>query len=77
MYTPEMATAFKAITPPKNFGVVLLENEDFITIQIDPKDLINLLDEDKPAVIQYINDVKKTLEDHGAIVMILRQALEE
>jgi hypothetical protein len=77
MYTPEMATAFRAITPPKNFGVVLLENEDFITIQIDPKDLINLLDEDKPAVIQYINEVKKTLEDHGAIVMILREALEE
>lgn len=77
MYTLEMATAFKAITPPNNFGVVLLENDDFITIQIDPKDLTNLLDEEKPAVIQYINDVKRTLEEHGAVVMILREALED
>lgn len=77
MYTPEMATAFRAIVPPKNFGVVLLENDDFITIQIDPKDLTNLLDEEKPAVVQYINDVKRTLEEHGAVVMILREALED
>jgi hypothetical protein len=77
MYTSEMATAFKAITPPNNFGVVILENENFLTIQIDPRDLTTLLDKDKPTVVEYINNVKKTLEDHGAVVMILREAIEE
>lgn len=72
-----MATAFKAITPPNNFGVVILENENFLTIQIDPRDLTTLLDKDKPTVVEYINNVKKTLEDHGAVVMILREAIEE
>jgi hypothetical protein len=77
MYTAEMATAFKAIVPPKNFGVVLLENEDFITIQIDPKELLAVPEEDLEAAVKYINDVKSTLENLGAIVMILREALEE
>lgn len=77
MYTLEMATAFRAITPPNNFGVTILDNDDFLTIQIDPKDLTNLLDEDKPAVVQYINDVKKAFEEQGAVVMILREALED
>lgn len=77
MYTVEMATAFKAITPPKNFGVVLLENPDFITIQIDPKDLIALSDEEKVEAVEYVNKVKKALEQNGAVVMILREALEE
>ena len=77
MYTAEMATAFKAIVPPKNFGVVLLENEDFITIQIDPKELLAVPEEDLEAAVKYINDVKSTLEGLGAVVMILREALEE
>jgi len=77
MYTAEMATAFRAIVPPKNFGVVLLENDDFITIQIDPKELLAVPEEDLEAAVKYINDVKSTLEGLGAIVMILREALEE
>jgi len=77
MYTAEMATAFKAIVPPKNFGVVLLENEDFITIQIDPKELLEIPEEDLEVAVKYINDVKSTLEGFGAVVMILREALEE
>ena len=77
MYTAEMATAFKAIVPPKNFGVVLLENEDFITIQIDPKELLAVPEEDLEVAVKYITDVKSTLEGFGAIVMILREALED
>jgi hypothetical protein len=77
MYTAEMATAFKAIVPPKNFGVVLLENDDFITIQIDPKELMQVPDEDKEQAVKYINDVKKMLEGFGAIVLIIREALED
>jgi hypothetical protein len=77
MYTAEMATAFKAIVPPKNFGVVLLENDDFITIQIDPKELLAVPEEELESAVKYINDVKSTLEGLGAIVMILREALED
>lgn len=77
MYTVEMATAFKSIVPPKNFGVVILENPDFLTIQIDPNDLKKLTDEEKPEAVQYINDVKKAFENLGAVVLILREAIEE
>jgi hypothetical protein len=76
MYTPEMATAFKAIVPPKNFGLTIYDNDNFVTLEINPKDLINLLDEDKPIVVKYINDVKSTLEELGAIVFVVREALE-
>ena len=72
-----MATAFKAIVPPKNFGVVLLENDDFITIQIDPKELLAVPEEELESAVKYINDVKSTLEGLGAIIMILREALED
>ena len=72
-----MATAFRAIVPPKNFGVVLLENDDFITIQIDPKELLAVADNGIEDAVKYINDVKSMLEGFGAIVLILREALEE
>lgn len=77
MYTAEMATAFRAIVPPKNFGVVLLENDDFITIQIDPKELMQVPDEEKEQAVKYVNDVKKTLEALGAVILIVREALED
>jgi hypothetical protein len=76
MYTPDMATAFKAIVPPKNFGLTIYDNDNFVTLEINPKDLVNLLDEDKTAVVKYINDVKSILEELGAIVFIVREALE-
>lgn len=77
MYTPDMATAFKSIVPPNNFGVVILDSDDFLTIQIDPKDLLSIAEEDKVSVVKYINDVKKTFEDLGAVVLIVREALED
>lgn len=77
MYTVEMATAFRAIVPPENFGVTLLDNDDFITIMIDPEDIENLLDDQVDDAVQYIKDVKKALEDNGAIVYIVREALKD
>lgn len=77
MYTPEMASAFKSIVAPNNFGVVLYENDDFITMEIDPKDLVSLPDEDKIKAVEYVNNVKKTLESFGVVVFIVRKALEE
>jgi len=77
MYTPEMATAFKSIVPPKNFGLTILENPDFITLQIDPKDLLDLDETKKQEIVDYINAVKKSLEDLDARIYVVRKPLEE
>ena len=77
MYTLEMATAFKSITPPDNFKLVIMENEDFLTIVIDPEDIENLSDEQVDPAVKYINDVKKALEDEGAVVFVVRDVLED
>lgn len=71
-----MATAFKSITPPENFKVVILENDDFLTILIDPEDIESLLDEQVEPAVKYINDVKKALENEGAIVFVVRDVLK-
>jgi hypothetical protein len=77
MYTPEMAMAFKAIVPPKNFGVVLLENDDFLTIQIEPEEILKLTQDEIPQAVQYINDVKNVLESFGVPVLIVREPLDK
>ena len=77
MYTVEMATAFKSIVPPQNFGVMIYDAEDFLTIMIEPKDLENLDKDQAEEIVKYINNVKKTLEDHGAIVLVVRNSPNE
>jgi hypothetical protein len=77
MYTLEMATAFKSITPPENFKLVVMENEDFLTLVIDPEDIEALSDEQVEPAVKYINDVKKALEDEGAVVFIVRDVLKD
>jgi hypothetical protein len=75
MYTKEMADAFHAIKTPEGFGVTIIDNEDFITVRIDPQDLLNLNDTQKEKIVNYINDVKKALEENKAIVLISREAI--
>ena len=77
MYTPEMATAFHAIESPKNFGIILYENDDYITVKIDTEELLSLNSEEQEVAVKYINDVKNTLENLGAIVLIVREALSK
>ena len=72
-----MATAFKSIVPPENFKVVILENDDFLTILIDPEDIEALADEQVEPAVKYINDVKKALENEGAIVFVVRDVLKD
>lgn len=72
-----MSNAFKAIKAPENFGVTIFDSGDFITMVIDPEDIENLLDNQVDDAVQYINNVKKALEDNGAIVYIVRKALED
>jgi hypothetical protein len=77
MYTLEMATAFKSITPPENFKLVVMENEDFLTLVIDPEDIEGLSDEQVEPAVKYINDVKKALENEGAVVFVVRDVLKD
>lgn len=77
MYTIEMATAFKAIKPPKDFGVIIYDNENFITVQIKPENLLNLTEKQTEKIVTYVNEVKQTFEKLGAIVFVVRDTLEK
>lgn len=74
-YTDAMRRAFHSITPPKGFGVDLLDSGDFITIRLDEKSFNNMLHEEKLEAVQYVTKVKKALEDNGAIVLVVRKAV--
>jgi hypothetical protein len=73
MYTDAMRRAFHSVTPPKNFGVQLIDNEHFVTVKASEKQFMTLLDEDKRQAVEYMIRVKKALEDNGAIVLLVRE----
>jgi hypothetical protein len=77
MYTDSMKRAFRSITPPKNFGVQLIDNDNFITVKAKEEVFMRLADEDKRSAIEYMVRVKKALEDNGAIVLLVREGGEE
>jgi len=76
MYTDAMRRAFHSITPPKGFGVQLIDNEHFLTVKAKEEIFMRLLDEDKRRAIEYMVLVKKALEDNGAIVLLVREGGE-
>lgn len=73
MYTDAMKRAFYSVTPPKGFGVQIIDNEHFITVKASEKQFFSLLDEDKRAAIEYMVKVKTALEENGAIVLLTRE----
>lgn len=77
MYTDAMKQAFHSITPPKNFGVQIVDHEHFITVKAKEEIFMRLLDEDKRSAVEYMVRVKKALEDNGAIVLLVREGGEE
>jgi hypothetical protein len=77
MYTPEMRRAFHSVLPPKKFYVDLIDNEFFVTIRIDEKLMFSLPHDDKLAAFEYVLKVKKALEAEGAIVHVVRKALDK
>ena len=76
MYTDKMKKAFRSISAPKNFSVEIYDNENFLSIKIDPKKILNLTHDDKLQAMQYLFSVKKALEENGAIVLITRDAID-
>lgn len=77
MYTENMKIAFHSLTPPKNFGVQIIDNDNFLTIKAKEDIFMRLLDEEKRAAIEYMIRVKKALEDNGAIVLLVREGGKE
>ena len=71
-----MRRAFHSITPPNNFGVVIIDNDTFITIKLDERSFLPLTHDEKIEAVKYVTKVKKALEMEGAIVLVTREPLK-
>ena len=76
MYTDQMRKAVHSIVAPKNFGVNIIDNDNFLTIKLNEKDFINMFHDQKIEAVQYVAKVKKALEENGAIVLVTREILK-
>ena len=52
--------------------VDIIDNDNFITVRADEIKFIQLSHDDKIEAAQYMINVKKALEDNGAIVLLTR-----
>ena len=76
MYTDSMKKAFHSIIPPKNFRVDVIDNEHFLTVRANEQMFIRLFHDEKREAVEYMIKVKKALEENGAIVMLVREAIK-
>jgi len=76
MYTDQMRRAFHSVTPPKGFGVTLIDNDNFITIKLNERDFTRMTHDDKLEAVKYVAMVKKALEMEGAIVLVTREVIQ-
>jgi hypothetical protein len=76
MYTDQMRRAFHSIQAPKDFSVVIIDNDSFLTVKLDEKIFIRMTHNEKIQALQYVVNLKKALEMEGAIVMVTREAIK-
>ena len=76
MYTDEMRKAVHSITPPKGFGIEIIDNEHFLTVKLDERKFLHMGHDDKISALQYVVKIKKALEINGAIVLVTREAVK-
>lgn len=76
MYTDAMQRAFRSILPPRGFMVHIIDNEHFLTVRANESQFMKLDEFEKRRAIEYMVRVKKALEDNGAIVMLVREAVK-
>jgi hypothetical protein len=76
MYTDEMRRAVHSITPPKGFGIEIIDNEHFLTVKLDERKFLHMGHDDKISALQYVVKIKKALEINGAIVLVTREAVK-
>lgn len=79
MYTDAMRMAFHSLDHhrPKNFNLIVIDNEHFLTVKASEKEFMRLYDEDKRRAVEYMAKVKKALEDNGAMVLLVREGGKE
>lgn len=77
MYTEEMAKAFHSVSAPKGFAIDLYDAENWLTVVVNPNDLVGKSDQELKDIVDYINNVKTALEQQGASVLVTRDALGE
>ena len=78
MYTDQMKRAFRSLHCPTGFSLQIIDNDNFLTVKAKEKDFMSLdTVEKKREAIEYMIRVKKTLEDNGAIVLLVREGGKE
>lgn len=79
MYTIEMQKAVHSLDhiKPKNFGVVIVDNDHFLTVKAPEKNFMQLNHDEKIRAVEYMIKVKNALEMNGAIVLLVREGGEE
>ena len=70
MYTALMKRAIKTIPIPKDFKIDILDYDKFLTIQFYESQWKHYSETERFLCIQYLNKVKKTLENLGARVAL-------
>lgn len=76
MYTDQMRRVVHNLTPPKGFGVDIIDNEHFLTIKLDEKQFVKMVHDEKISALQYVVKLKNALEQEGAIVLVTREAVQ-
>lgn len=76
MYTDNMRRAFHSVVPPKNFNVLVIDNDNFLTIKLNERSFIRMTHDEKLEAVKYVSMVKKALEMEGAIVLVTREPLK-
>jgi len=72
-YTKEMWDAFNNIECPGGFWIKVEDKLFYLKVTIDEDQYNNMTEESKPVVYGYLNEVKKTLEDLGATVLLVQE----
>ena len=76
-YTKQMWEAFNNIECPNGFNIKVEDRISFLKITVDKEQYNNMTEESKPVVYGYINEVKKTLEDLGAVVFLVQEKWDD
>jgi hypothetical protein len=71
-----MKRAFHSVQAPKGFSVQLIDNDHFLTVKLDERHFAKLLHDEKIAALQYVVQLKKSLEMEGAIVLVTREVIK-
>jgi hypothetical protein len=76
-YTKQMFDAFNNIECPGGFHIKVEDRISFLKITVDEEQYNNMTKESEPIVHGYLNEVKKTLEDLGATIFLVKEKWDD